>query len=424
MSNHVLVLDSDKKPLTPCRPITARKLLKVNKAAVYRSYPFTIILKKRIHAVPASITLKLDPGSKVTGVALVHNNQLIWGAELHHRGQAIKQSIVSRQARRRGRRYRHTRYRPARYLNRKLPKGWLAPSLKHRVDTTMTWVNRLIKLTPVLHISQELVRFDLQQLENPEVSGMEYQQGELQGYEVREYLLNKWGRECAYCSTKDVALQIEHIQPRSKGGSNRISNLCLACEKCNLKKGNQDIKQFLAKKPDLLKQILAHTKRSLKDSAAVNSTRWALYNRLKETGLPVSTGSGGLTKYNRIRLGFPKSHWLDAACVGQVDQLEIRTLHPLIIRATGHGTRQMCRTDKFGFPSRHVPRLKYVKGFQTGDIVKATVTKGKKTGTYAGRIAVRSTGSFNISDKSGVVNSISFKYCALIHRKDGYRYGF
>jgi HNH endonuclease len=231
-----------------------------------------------------------------------------------------------------------------------------------------------------------LVRFDLQQLENPEISGIEYQQGELLGYEVREYLLNKWNRQCTYCKVQNIPLQIEHINPKAKGGSNRISNLCLACEHCNLKKGTQDIAQFLGKKPDLLKQIRAQVKRPLKDAAAVNSTRWSLFKRLKETGLPVTTGSGGQTKFNRTRLGLPKAHWLDAACVGKADRLEVLTTKPLLIKATGHGSRQQCRTDKYGFPSRYVPKNPFVKGFQTGDIVKAIVTKGKKVGQYLSQI--------------------------------------
>ncbi len=401
----------------------AHKLLTAGKVAVFRRFPFTIILKKRVTATIESITLKLDPGSKTTGIALLQSEKVIFGAELTHRGQAIKASLESRRSLRRGRRSRHTRYRQARFLNRTRKEGWLAPSLQHRVETILTWVNKLRRLAPISLIIQELVRFDLQQLENPEISGVEYQQGELQGYEVREYLLNKWNRKCAYCDAENVALQVEHIHPKAKGGSNRISNLCLACSKCNQKKGTQDIKQFLAKKPDILKRILAVAQRPLKDAAAVNSTRWALFSRLKETGLSVLTGSGGLTKFNRTRLKLPKTHWLDAACVGQIQSLEILTNQPLLIKATGHGTRQICRTDKFGFPSRYVPRNKFVKGFQTGDIVKAVVTSGKKIGEYVGRIAVRSSGSFNVST-SELVQGISYKYCKIVHKKDGYSYAF
>ncbi|MGB8686852.1 MAG: RNA-guided endonuclease IscB [Microcoleus sp.] len=423
MSNFIFVLDTSLKPLTPCRPSMARKLLTAGKAAIFRRFPLTIILKKTVTATVESITLKLDPGSKTTGIALLEGEKVIFGAELAHRGQAIKASLESRSELRRGRRSRHNRYRQARFLNRTRKKGWLAPSLQHRVETTLTWVNKLRRLAPISLIVQELVRFDLQQLENPEISGIEYQQGELQGYEVREYLLNKWNRKCAYCDAENLALQIEHIHPKAKGGSNRISNLCLACSKCNLKKGTQDVKQFLVKKSDILSRILAQAKRPLKDAAAVNSTRWALFSRLKETGISVLTGSGGLTKFNRTRLKLPKTHWLDAACTGQIESLEILTNQPLLIKATGHGTRQMCRTDKFGFPSRYVPRSKFVKSFQTGDIVKAVVTSGKKIGEYIGRVAVRSTGSFNIS-ASELVQGISHKYCKIVHRKDGYNYTF
>ncbi|MFB8794988.1 MAG: RNA-guided endonuclease IscB [Microcoleus sp.] len=423
MSNFVFVLDTEKRPLNPVQPGQARRLLDTGKAAVFRKYPFTIILKVAVTTTSESITLKIDPGSKTTGIALVQGGKVIFGAELTHRGQTIKASLESRRSLRRSRRNRHTRYRQARFLNRTRKQDWLAPSLQHRVETTLTWVIKFIKLAPIGLIVQELVRFDLQQLENPEILGIEYQQGELQGYEVREYLLNKWNRKCAYCSAENVPLQVEHIHPKAKGGSNRISNLCLACEKCNQKKGTQDIKQFLVKKPDILKHILAQAKRPLKDAAAVNSTRWALFSCLKETGLPVLTGSGGLTKFNRTRLQLPKTHWLDAACVGQIESLSVITSKPLWIKATGHGTRQMCRTDKFGFPSRYVPRNKFVKGFQTGDIVKAVVTNGKKIGEYVGRVAVRSTGSFNIST-SELVQGVSHKYCKIVHHKDGYSYAF
>lgn len=373
MSNYVLVLDTNKRPLTPCKSSMARKLLEAGKAAIFRRFPFTIILKKEVNATPEPLTVKIDPGSKTTGFAILKGNQVIFGAELTHRGQAIKASLDSRRAIRRGRRSRHTRYRASRFLNRTRPKGWLAPSLQHRVETTMSWVNKFIKLAPI-------------------------------------------------GSIENVPLQIEHIQPKANGGTNRISNLCLACEKCNLKKGTQTIEKFLAKKPDVLKRVLAQAKRPLKDAAAVNSTRWALFSRLKQTGLPVSKGSGGLTKFNRTRLELPKTHWLDAACVGQVDELEVMIERPLRIKAAGQGTRQKSRTDKYGFPCRYVPDSPFVKGFQTGDIVKAVVTSGKKIGTYLGRVAVRSTGSFNISTANSLIQGISHKYCTLIHKKDGYSY--
>jgi hypothetical protein len=261
-------------------------------------------------------------------------------------------------------------------------------------------------------------------MENPEIEEVEYQQGTLAGYETREYLLEKWERQCTYCGKGNIPLQIEHIVPRAKGGSNRVSNLCLACEKCNLAKGTKSIEEFLKKKPHLATRILAQAKAPLGDAAAVNTTRWELYRRLQSRGLPIECGSGGLTKYNRTTRELPKTHWLDAACVGKSTPLalQITGVRPLRICANGHGCRQMCRMTKYGFPRTGPKEAKFVKGFQTGDIIQAIVTSGKKVGTYVGRVAVRTTGSFNITTAKETVQGISFKYCQAVHRMDGYSY--
>ena len=433
MSNSVFVLDTNKQPLDPCTPGMARSLLKAGKAARYRQYPFTIILKKAVDPKEVKpCQLKIDPGSKGSGIAILQDNKLIWAAELTHRGQQIKDDLESRRSLRRGRRGRKTRYRKPRFLNRKRSEGWLAPSLEHRVLTTMTWVKRLIKLCPINSIAMELVKFDCHKMQNPEISNKEYQQGTLYQYEVREYLLEKFNRTCVYCGAKDVPLEVEHIKPKSKGGSNRVSNLTIACVPCNQAKSNLDIKEFLADKPSMLKRILAQAKAPLKDAAAVNSTRWKLFNSLKETGLPVTTGTGGQTKFNRTQQKLEKRHYLDAACVGNTPKLEILTNQPLLIKCSGHGKRQVIHVDKFGFPRKNQAGqlvrksawVKRVKGFQTGDLVKAVVTKGKKIGSYLGQIAVRSSGSFNIKTVSETVQGINHQYCKQVHRKDGYVYGF
>ncbi|NEP28080.1 RNA-guided endonuclease IscB [Moorena sp. SIO3I6] len=420
----VFVLDKNLKPLDPCRPARARLLLKQGRAKVFRRYPFTIILSdlEVENCTTHNHQLKIDPGAKITGLAIRQNDTVIWSAEITHRGFQIRDALTSRRQLRRSRRNRKTRYRKPRFLNRKRPSGWLAPSLMSRVHNILTWVKKLIRLCPIAGIFQELVRFDTQKMENPEISGTEYQQGTLCGYEIREYLLEKWNRKCAYCGATDVRLEIEHIKPKSLGGSDRVNNLAIACHDCNQTKGNQEIEQFLSGKPDILKRILSQAKRSLADAAAVNSTRWKLYNELKLTGLPVKTGSGGQTKYNRRQFSLPKTHWLDAACVGDVQSIFVEDYQILSIVAKGHGTRQICRTDKFGFPKRYCSRTKIHKGFQTGDIVKAVVTKGKKIGTYVGRVATRKTGSFNISTANGLIQGISYKYCTPIHKKDGYAY--
>ncbi|MGB3761291.1 MAG: RNA-guided endonuclease IscB [Rivularia sp. (in: cyanobacteria)] len=420
------VLDIEKRPLDPIHSAQARQLLRNRKAAVYRYFPFTIILKESGPELTVSpLRLKIDPGAKYTGIVLVNDSTgyVVFAAEIKHRGFAIRDALTSRRQLRSSRRNRKTRYRKPRFFNRTRLKGWLAPSLQSRVENIKTWVEKLRKVAPIAAISQELVRFDMQLMRNPDIQGKEYQQGTLVGYETREYLLEKWNRQCAYCGIKDIPLQIEHIHPRAKGGSNSITNLALSCEQCNIKKGTKDIKDFLKKERHRLDKIIFQAKRPLADAAAVNTTRFALQSALKATGLPVETASGGLTKFNRSRQKLDKTHWIDAACVGKSTPiLNIKGIKPLLITANGHGTRQSCRTDKFGFPKRYCSRTKFHFGFQTGDIVKAVVCKGKKVGEYVGRIATRATGSFNISTKNGLVQGISYKYCTPIHRKDGYSY--
>lgn len=426
--NSVFVLSNTKKPLMPCRPARARQLLTAGKAAVYRLHPFTIILKDRADGDVQDVEVKVDPGSKTTGVALVgHFEQqgavVLFGANLSHRGQAIRNNLESRRSLRRGRRGRKTRYRPARFLNRTRKAGWLPPSVESRVMNTESVINKLANRCPITSATVELVKFDMQQMVNPEVSGVEYQQGELAGYEVREYLLEKWNRTCAYCGTQNVPLQVEHIQPKAHGGSNRVSNLTLACQPCNQRKGSQPVAEFLKGQPDVLKRIQAQAKAPLKDAAAVNASRWVLVNRLK-AWLPVTTGSGGRTKFNRTRQGFEKDHWIDAVCVAESgERVSIRDgMKPLVITAKGRGTHQVVRTDRFGFPRGKAGRIKRAFGFSTGDIVKLHMPKGKYAGSYVARLAgIRATGTLDIKTAAGTVGA-SYKHFQLIQRNDGFDY--
>ena len=434
----VFVLDKHHKPLMPCSEKRARLLLERGRARVHRLVPFTIRLRdrKKEESALQPVRVKLDPGSKTTGIALVRENEqvdietgeirkavhVLWLAELEHRGTAIRDALTRRRAFRRRRRCANLRHRAPRFDNRCRHEGWLAPSLRHRLETTMSWVERLQRWAPVTAISQELVRFDTQALENPEISGIQYQQGTLAGYEVREYVLEKGGRKCAYCDGEDVPLEVEHIHPKSKGGSDRVSNLTLACRPCNQAKGSQSIEEFLAHDPKRFERIQAQAKTPLQDAAAVNATRWALCEVLKATGLPVEVATGGRTKWNRSRQGIPKTHALDAACVGHVDAIEGWRRPTIAIKATGRGSYCRTRLTRHGFPRGYLMRCKRVRGFQTGDLVRAIVPSGKNAGPHIGRVAVRATASFNIQTPQGAIQGIHARYCTLLQRADGYGY--
>lgn len=230
----VFVLDKHGNALMPCSEKRARLLLQRERARVHRLTPFTVrpIDRTREESRLQPVRVKLDPGSKTTGIALVRESEdgstVLNLMELSHRGAAIRDALWARAALRRRRRNRKTRYRAPRFDNRTKPKGWLAPSLRHRIETTLSWVSRLCRWTPVTGIAQELVKFDLQAMQNPDIEGIEYQRGTLAGTEAREYLLEKWQRRCAYCGAENVPLEIEHVCPKASGGSDRISNLALA----------------------------------------------------------------------------------------------------------------------------------------------------------------------------------------------------
>jgi 5-methylcytosine-specific restriction endonuclease McrA len=407
----VLVLDANKQPLMPCHPARAKELLRKGKAVVYRRYPFTIMLKQVVECQPLPVQVKIDPGSRVTGIVLVvkppqKRRKVGWGMELHHRGQAIRDALLKRRQQRRSRRGRKTRYHAPRFNNRRRAEGWLPPSLQSRVDNTCTWVDRLRKLCPISEIVLERVKFDTQLLQNPNISGMEYQQGELAGNEVREYLLEKWGHKCAYCG--------KTLIPQRRGGSHRVSNLTLACHKCNQDKGTKTATEFG------YPHLMAQARLPLRDAAAVNTTRHALYRELLALGIPIETGTGGQTKYNRLQQNYPKAHWIDAACTGDSgDDIELDPYQTILqVTATGRGSRQMTLPDKYGFPRTKAKSVKVVHGFRTGDIVYASVLTGKKRGYYIGRVAIRATGNFRV----GKVDDIPWRYCTLLQYADGYSY--
>ncbi|WP_292484621.1 RNA-guided endonuclease IscB [Methanohalobium sp.] len=360
--------------------------------------------------------LKIDYGSRYTGLAVLKSNRdVVWLAQVNHRTD-IKKKLDDRRSFRRRRRSQNLRYRKPRFDNRKRTEGWLPPSLQSRVDNIQSWVRKLI---PISSISYENIRFDTQLMENPEIKGIEYQQGNLQGYEVREYLLDKFQRTCVYCGRQDAQLEVEHIVPRIRNGSDRVSNLAISCHDCNQNKGKMTAEEFGHP------EVHDKAKKPLKDTAIVNSTRWKVFDLLKDTKLPVECGTGALTKMNRIKLNLPKDHHFDACCVGKStpDELRFKTNEILYIHAKGRGSYKRCKLDKYGFPRKPAPRIKYIFGFQSGNIIKAIVDNGKYKGTWKGAVACRSSGYFDIKNGAKrIAQGINHKYFKLIQRFDGYTY--
>lgn len=162
-----------------------------------------------------------------------------------------------------------------------------------------------------------------------------------------------------------------------------------------------------------------------KDAAIVQSARNYMIREITKLVSDTTAYDAWLTKYNRDELGLPKEHYYDALSVGEIpNKCNFITDKILVISAKGRGSRQMCKVDKYGFPRTSAKASKSVKGFQTGDIVKAIFTRGSKQGEYLGRIAVRTRGTFCLYTKSGLVRDIGYKYCRLIQKGDGYSYNY
>ena len=438
--NKVLVLDTNRKPLMPCYPARAKKLLNSGRASVFRRYPFTIILHDRTveESELQDTEIKIDQGSKTTGVALLVHGQdgatVAIAAHIEHRTN-IKYNLDSRRAIRKSRRSRKTRYRQARFLNRTRPKGWLPPSLTSKANNILNWVTRFAKLTPITKFAIETAKFDMQKLENPDTKGVEYRQGRMFGYaDKKAYLLERENYTCIYCGihASKAKMEIEHVVPRSRGGTDSLNNLVLACHECNQAKSNLSLSEYLKGKPSVLQRVKAHLGRNYKDAAHTNSIRLYVMTKLQTMadviGTTLKVGFGYTTKQNRLSLGLPKDHWIDAAvCTSDGSTVKVDpSLKPLTIKAVGRGSRQFCRMNKYGFPrTSPKPRSKNFFGFKTGDMVKAIIPVGSKTkvptGTYTGRVAVRSSGFFDVKTGDAKIN-VSHKYCKQIHLMGGYSY--
>ena len=420
----VLVIDKRKQPCNTISAAYARILLFSKQAVIHKRFPFTIRLRNDNAVLKdRSYTVKLDPGSKITGVAITDDKEsVVMLAEIEHRGHIIKKNLDSRRAVRRSRRNRKTRYREAKFQNRTRPQGWLAPSIKSRADNVINFVKKYKEFLNINKVMVENVNFDVaQMISDTKLWGNDYQQRNLYDTNLRNFIFSKTKGRCSYCGAK--AEEIDHVIARSKGGTNSVNNLTATCRACNEKKSNLSLKNF----GKLMNKDYSHLepKKLPKNAAIVQSARNYMVREIAKLIPDTTTYDAWITKYNRDSLGLPKQHYYDALSVGEIPiKFNFLTDKVLIISAKGRGSRQMCRMDQFGFPRTSAKASKSVKGFQTGDIVKAVVPTGSKVGEYLGKVAVRSRGYFNIQTKAQVIQGIGYKYCHIVQRSDGYSYDY
>ena len=400
----VYVLNIEGKPLMPCKEAKARKLLKENKAKIYKKEPFTIQLLFVCENQTQDITLGVDAGSKHIGLSATTKEKELYAADVELRNDIVD-LLSTRRQNRRTRRNR-LRYRKPRFNNRVHSKknGWLAPSVEQKIQTHFKVVEDIHKLLPITKIVVETASFDIQKIKNPEIHNEEYQQGEqLEFWNVREYVLFRDNHTCQCCKgkSKDKVLNVHHIESRKTGG-NAPNNLITLCETCHKGYHNGTVEL-----PKTIKRGM-----SFKDAAFMGIMRWSFYNRLKEIYPNVVMTYGYITKDTRIKNNLPKDHYIDARCISGNPNAEPLGYYFYQKKVRCHN-RQIHKSNILKGGKKKLNQASYlVKGFRLFDKVE-----------FEGQIcfifARRSSGYFDIRKLNGEVihRSASWKKLKLLETR-------
>ena len=281
-------------------------LLRHGKAHVVSRVPFVVQLDYDSTTYTQDVSLGIDAGSKHIGVSASSDKKEMLAAQVELRSDIVKLLSIRRELRR-NRRNRKTRYRKARFDNRKKKDGWLAPSVEQKIESHLKVIRLVHKLLPITKTTIEVAQFDAQKIKNPDINGKEYQQGEQMGFwNVREYVLARDGHKCVHCKgkSKDPILNVHHLESRKTGG-NSPSNLVTLCETCHkaYHRGEFDLKIKRGS--------------SLRDAAVMNIMRWAIYERAKKEFGNVHLTYGYITKHTRIENCITKTHAADAFCISK-----------------------------------------------------------------------------------------------------------
>ena len=400
----VYVLNIEGKPLMPCKEAKARKLLKENKAKIYKKEPFTIQLLFICENQTQDITLGVDAGSKHIGLSATTKEKELYAADVELRNDIVD-LLSTRRQNRRTRRNR-LRYRKPRFNNRVHSKknGWLAPSVEQKIQTHFKVIEDIHKLLPITKIVVETASFDIQKIKNPEIHNEEYQQGEQLGFwNVREYVLFRDNHTCQCCKgkSKDKVLNVHHIESRKTGG-NTPNNLITLCETCHKGYHNGTV--------ELSKTIKRGM--SFKDATFMGIMRWSFYNRLKEIYPNVFMTYGYITKDTRIKNNLPKDHYIDARCISGNPNVEPLGYYFYQKKVRCHN-RQIHKAKILKGGKKKPNQASYlVKGFRLFDKVE-----------FGGQIcfifARRNSGYFDIRKLNGEVisRSVSWKKLKLLETR-------
>lgn len=413
----VPVLDQYGQPIAPARPSRVRRWIESGRAhKVWIKSIFAVQLSDvdAAHAITDDFALNMDPG-KTTGIAVTRESpdgaqRAIVGAYEHqHRNRNIHRNLEKRSDYRRARRGR-LRQRPARFNNRanNRAEGWLPPSTRSLVEDVQAIVQTMRRLYPISKIRVEYLRFDTHLMQNPDVRGAGYQRGTLWGWQLREYILQRDHRVCQYCDkpgNKARPLTLDHVIPVSHGGPTVVGNLVAACKRCNTKKTNRSLHDFLTDDPERAAKIQEQVDQvmPLTSAGRLNSAMPAMLQTIENAGLPVTITDGITTAYTRDQLDISKSHVNDAACLDLPTEVTNLSRPVTVLKRQSRHSRQSINCDAAGSPSHkdfpdysrlpkaqqgytrppaHSVGPRRLRGMRTGDIVRLNHHSGR---TITGR---------------------------------------
>lgn len=355
----IYVINYNSEPLMPCSNVIARLLLKEGKAKVKRKTPFTIKLTYETINYTQDLILGVDTGSAHIGSAVVNgNNEVVYLSQIEIRND-ITDKMTQRSKYRRNRRNRKTRYRKARWLNRRnsIKKDRFSPTMISKINSHLKEIKFVKSILPITKVILETAIFDTHALKNPNVLNNKwlYQKGINYGYaNTKAYVLTRDSYTCQHCKgkSKDNRLEVHHIVFRSNGGSDEQENLITLCKCCHDKihSGNMNTK------------LNGKKKGQLKHATQMNSIRIQLLKQVE-----CEETFGFITKEHRQLLGLPKEHYMDATAIAcQGNEVQFKTNNILFKKCVSDGDYQQTKGIR---SEQKIPTGK-ICGFRKFDKVK------------------------------------------------------
>lgn len=406
----VFVINMRGKPLMPCTQRKARILLKEKKAKIYKYNPFTIQLTYATGETKQGCHIGVDTGSKHIGLAVTSKDKVLFKGEIELR-QDVKSNLDTRRMYRRDRRSRKTRYRKLRFLNRKRTDKWLPPSLQNRISHTYRWIDELSTLVPNPTIHIEVGKFDTSKMINPDIQGVDYQQGQTYGYfDERYFVFARDNYTCQCCGkSKDKILQTHHIVYRSNGGTDRVDNLITVCTSChtsdNHKKGG-----ILYKWQEQHKKV-----KQYKEPPFMNTLRKRIFTKYPKAIITY----GSTTTPKRKEIGLDKTHYNDAIIISGISEIKENLNEWLLIKQfrkkkrslheanARKGKKAPNRTQK-----RNSKNTPYYQGYYLNDKVSVLGQVGYITGFTSGGAYIK-----NADDEYITLPNKSYKQVGIANLK-------